>query len=181
MNIILLEKLGKLGSVGDTASVKAGYARNYLFPFGKAIPATKKNLVDFEGRRAELLAAHDSNVAASQKRAKPVDGLKLHIDANASDEGKLFGSVGTKDIADAINAAVKGGDISKKEIQLPNGVIRELGEYEVTIDFGYEVTGTVTVLVAQLESAGVSADGIVAEAFEEPAADEETAAEPSAE
>lgn len=160
MNVILLEKVGRLGSVGDVANVKAGYARNYLFPYGIAVPATKANLADFESRKAELLAAHNEKLAAAQARASRINGLQLIIEVNAGDEGRLFGSVGTKDIAEAINA--KGGETSKREVQLPHGVIREVGVYEVTIDLGYDVLAVVTLNVQPIKSSGevpnVSAD-----------------------
>ena len=146
MNVIFLEKVGKLGEIGDTASVKAGYARNYLFPFAKAIPATKTNLAEFDQRKSELLAAHDEKVAAAQKRAAVVKAASVTIEVNASDEGRLFGSVGTKDIADAVNAAVA-SDVSKSEVQLPNGAIRETGANSVVLDFGHDVTETITVNV----------------------------------
>ena len=98
MNVILLEKVGKLGAVGDKASVKAGYARNFLFPTGKAIPATRSNLESFEARRAELLAAHNEKVAAAQGRAAKLKDLRVAISVNAGEEGRLFGSIGTRDI-----------------------------------------------------------------------------------
>ena len=145
MNVILLEKVGKLGVVGDTASVKAGYARNFLFPTGKAIPATKSNLETFETRRAELIAAHNEKVAAAQVRAEKLKDLRVAIAVNAGDEGKLFGSVGTRDIADAINAS--GADINKSEVRLPNGALRDVGEYEIVIDLGYEVEAVITLAV----------------------------------
>ena len=163
MNVILLEKIGKLGEIGDTTSVKAGYARNFLFPQGKAMPATKTNLVHFEERKTELLAAHNQKTGEMQKRADKVKGLELRIEVNASDEGSLFGSVGTKDIADAINEKV-GSDLNKSEVMLPHGVIRALGEYEVAIDFGYDVGETVKLVVAGLQSdADISDDGSVIE------------------
>ena len=163
MNVILLEKIGKLGEIGDTASVKAGYARNFLFPKGKAIPATKANLAEFEERRADLLAAHNKKVAASQARAAKVDGANLIIEVNASDEGKLFGSVGTREIADALNAQT-GSDVSKAEVLMPHGVIRELGITELTIDLGHDVAAQITVNVVGLQSAAdVSADGSIIE------------------
>lgn len=175
MNVILLEKIGKLGHIGDTANVKAGYARNFLFPQGKAIPATKTNLEDFEGRRAELMAAHDTNVAASQKRAKVVDGLELVVEVNASDEGRLFGSVGTRDIADAVNAKA-GSDINKAEVLLPHGVIRQLGEFEIALDMGYDVHATIKLSVVGLQSAaGVSEDGSLIEEIDEAEAEAEAA------
>jgi len=145
MNVILLEKIGRLGNVGDTASVKAGYARNFLFPFGKAIPATKTNLVDFEARRAELMAAHNAKVAVSQQRAVKLKNLRIAIAVNAGEEGKLFGSVGTRDIADAVTAT--GAEIDKSEVRLPTGVIREVGEYSITIDLGHDVEEMITVAV----------------------------------
>jgi large subunit ribosomal protein L9 len=161
MNVILLEKIGKLGEIGDTTSVKAGYARNFLFPQGKAMPATRTNLEHFEERKSELLAAHNEKMGEMQKRAVKVKGLVLRIEVNASDEGSLFGSVGTKDIADAINEKV-GSDLNKSEVMLPHGVIRALGEYEVAIDFGYDVGETVKLVVAGLESdADISDDGNV--------------------
>ena len=163
MNVILLEKIGKLGEIGDTASVKAGYARNFLFPKGKAIPATKANLAEFEERRADLLAAHNKKVAASQARAAKIDGASLIIEVNASDEGKLFGSVGTREIADALNAQA-GSDVSKAEVLMPHGVIRELGITELTIDLGHDVAAQITVNVVGLQSAAdVSADGSIIE------------------
>lgn len=146
MNVILLEKIGKLGSVGDTAAVKAGYARNFLFPTGKAIPATRTNLENFEARRAELLAAHNEKVAAAQGRGAKLKELRIAIAVNAGEEGKLFGSIGTRDIADAINAAV-GTDLNKSEVRLPTGALREVGEYEITIDLGYEVEEVITLAV----------------------------------
>ena len=145
VNVILLEKVGRLGSVGDTASVRPGYARNFLFPTGKAVPATKNNLADFETRRAELLAAHNANVGKAQARADKLKDLRVAISVNAGDEGKLFGSVGTRDIADAVTAA--GQEITKAEVRLPNGAIREVGEWLVSIDLGFEVEAVVTVAV----------------------------------
>lgn len=147
MNVILLEKVGKLGNIGDVAEVKSGYARNYLFPSGIAIPATKENLAEFEHRKAELLAAHNEKVAAAQVRAGKIDGLTIVIEVNASDEGKLFGSVGTKEIAEAVVDA--GGDTDKSEVQLPHGAIRETGTYDITIDLGYDVQASIGLTVAR--------------------------------
>jgi large subunit ribosomal protein L9 len=167
MNVILLEKIGRLGELGDTATVKSGYARNFLFPQGKAIPATKENLEQFEQRRGELQAAHNSKIAIAQDRAKKVDGLNLTIQVNASDEGKLFGSVGTRDVADAINAKA-GSDIAKAEVQMPHGVIRDLGEFEVSIDLGYEVQASISVSIVGLESeVEVTDDGSIIEGVDE--------------
>jgi|TARA_B110000263_G_C15193178_1_gene457023 large subunit ribosomal protein L9 len=177
MNVILLEKMTNLGEIGDTANVKSGFARNFLFPKGKAIPASKQNLADFEGRRAELMAAHDSNVAAAQKRQAVVADASLSMQVNASDEGKLFGSVGTQNIAEALNAQC-GSDIVKAEVLLPNGVIRELGSFEVVLDLGYAVTATINLAVQGLDAAaGVSADGSMIEEIIEAEAAEVAAKE----
>jgi large subunit ribosomal protein L9 len=145
MNVILLEKVGKLGNIGDVAEVKSGYARNYLFPSGIAIPASKENLAEFEHRKAELMAAHNEKVAAAQTRAGKIEGLSIVIEVNASDEGKLFGSVGTKEIAEAVVDA--GGDTDKSEVQLPHGVIRETGSYEIVIDLGHDIQATIGLTV----------------------------------
>lgn len=167
MNVILLEKIGKLGEIGDTASVKSGYARNFLFPQGKAIPATKANLTEFEGRKTELLAKYDAKLAESQRRAKLVNGVSLSIEVNASDEGHLFGSVGTREIADAVNA-LAGSDIAKREVLLPNGAIRELGAIEVALDLGHDIRATISLAVVGLKSAaGVSEDGSIIEEIDQ--------------
>ena len=167
MNVILLEKIGKLGEIGDTASVKAGYARNFLFPQGKAIPATKTNLAEFEGRKTELLAKHDAKVAESQRRAERVNGVSLSIEVNASDEGHLFGSVGTREIAEAVNA-LAGSDIAKSEVLLPNGAIRELGALEVALDLGHDIHAMISLAVVGLKSAaGVSDDGSIIEEIDQ--------------
>ncbi len=145
MNVILLEKIGKLGAVGDTAAVKAGYARNFLFPTGKAIPATRTNLENFEARRAELLAAHNEKVAVAQGRADKLKDLRVVIAVNAGEEGRLFGSIGTRDIADAVIAA--GVEVSKSEVRLPHGALREVGEYVISIDLGHEVEQGITLAI----------------------------------
>lgn len=143
MEVILLEKVGRVGNVGDKINVKAGYARNFLFPFAKAIPATKENLADFEARKAELMKAAADKQAAAQARAGKLEGLTVTIEANAGDEGKLFGSVGTRDIADAVTAA--GQKVEKSEVLLPDGALREVGEYEVQLSLGSEVLTTIKV------------------------------------
>lgn len=176
MDVILLEKIGNLGEIGETTSVKSGFARNFLFPKGKAIPATKANLAEFEARKSELLAAHNEKVAEAQGRAGKVNGVKLVMEVNASDEGKLFGSVGTKDIADALNEQ-SGSDIQKSEVLMPHGVIRELGEYEITLDLGFDVNAEIVVVVAGLQSAAeVTDDGSIIEEIDEAEAAAEQAA-----
>lgn len=145
MEVILLDKVGKLGTVGDKVNVKSGFGRNYLLPQGKAIPATAANLVEFEARRAELEAAAAENKAEAEKRAASLADLKVVIPANAGDEGKLFGSIGARDIAEAITAA--GVEVSKSEVKLPEGTLRELGEYEVSIQLHVEVAQVIQLIV----------------------------------
>ncbi len=145
MNVILLEKLGKLGNIGDQVSVKAGFGRNFLIPQGKAIPATASNVADFEARRAELEAAAAEKKAAAEARAAQLEELAVVITANAGDEGKLFGSLGARDLAEAITAA--GVAVAKSEVKLPEGTLRDLGEYEVDVQLHSEVTQAVKVSV----------------------------------
>jgi large subunit ribosomal protein L9 len=146
MEVILLENVGSLGSLGDKVAVKAGYGRNFLIPQGKAVPATEENVAVFEARRAELEAAAAATLDAAQKRATAIEALeRIEIAATAGDEGKLFGSVGTRDIADTIAQA--GVEVDKSEVRLPEGVIRETGEYQVMLQVHGEVTATITVVV----------------------------------
>jgi len=146
MDVILLEKVGNLGNIGDKVSVKAGFGRNYLIPNEKAVFATSKNLVDFEKRRSELEAAALAGLEEANSRASSIEAIaSITIDVKASDEGKLFGSVGTKDIADAIiNAGVQ---VEKSEIKLPDGSIREVGEFDILIQLHADVTQVVKLLI----------------------------------
>ncbi|MCP8900606.1 50S ribosomal protein L9 [Gilvimarinus xylanilyticus] len=137
MEVILLEKVGKLGAIGDKVTVKSGFGRNFLVPQGKAVPATASNIAEFEARRAELEAAAAEKKAEAEKRAEKLADLAVTIEANAGDEGKLFGSIGTRDIAEAITAA--GVDVVKSEVRLPEGVIREVGEYDIDVQVHAEV------------------------------------------
>jgi len=146
MQVILLEKVGRLGNLGDKVNVKPGYGRNFLLPFGKAVAATETNIAEFEKRRAELEAAAAGRRAAAEARAAKLVELVVTIAANAGDEGKLFGSIGTRDIAEAVTAA--GVEVEKSEVRLPNGVIREVGEFEVDIQVHSDVTQTIKVVVA---------------------------------
>lgn len=146
MEVILLEKVGKLGDIGDVANVKAGYGRNYLIPQGKAVFATKENLAEFETRRSDLEAAAATKLSEAQTRAdKLAEIASVTITAIAGDEGKLFGSVGTREIEQAINEA--GGDISKSEINLPEGAIRNVGEFSVELQLHTDITQSVTIIV----------------------------------
>jgi large subunit ribosomal protein L9 len=148
MNVILLEKIGKLGALGDTVAVKAGYGRNFLIPTGKAVPANKANVEAFEARRAELEAAAAEKLAAAQSRADAIGDLTVTIAANAGEEGKLFGSIGTNEIVTAIVAA--GHAIDKTEVRLPEGSLRALGDTAVAIQLHSDITIEVTVtLVAE--------------------------------
>jgi len=146
MEVILLEKVGKLGGLGDQVKVNAGYGRNYLLPYGKAVPATKANIADFEARRAELEKAAADALAAAQTRGEKLQGLEVTITSKAGDEGKLFGSIGTRDIADAIEAA--GVEANKSEVRLPNGVLREVGQYEIDVQVHSEVTAVINLTIA---------------------------------
>ena len=146
MEVILLENIGNLGALGDKVDVKAGFGRNYLIPQGKAVPANEANVAEFEARRAELEAAAAQSLTEAEKRAEAINALGLiSIPANAGEEGKLFGSIGTRDIAEAIAAA--GCEVDKSEVRLPEGALRELGEYEIAIQVHGEVTAMVAVAV----------------------------------
>jgi len=143
MEVILLENISNLGGLGDKVDVKAGFGRNYLIPQGKAVPATEDAVAKFEARRAELEAAAADSLAAAEARAATLNEMQpVTIPANAGEEGKLFGSVGTRDIADAVTAA--GVAIDKSEVRLPEGALRELGEYEINV----QVHGDVTAMIA---------------------------------
>lgn len=145
MEVILLEKVGKLGAIGDKVAVKAGFGRNYLIPQGKAVAATEANIAEFEARRSELEAAASEKLSAAQARFEKLAELAVTIEANAGDEGKLFGSIGTRDIAEAITAA--GVEVAKAEVKLPAGALREVGEYEIDIQLHADVTQVVKVSV----------------------------------
>ena len=146
MQVILLDKIAHLGKVGDQVNVKSGFARNYLIPQGKAVMATKSNIEHFEARRAELEEKAAQVLAAAVDRAARLEALgSVTIASKAGDEGRLFGSIGTRDIADAITA--KGVEVAKSEVRLPNGLIRTLGEHEVTFQFHGEVFSHLNVVI----------------------------------
>ena len=146
MQVILLDKIAHLGKVGDQVNVKSGFARNYLIPQGKAVMATKANIKHFEARRAELEEKAAQALAAAVDRAARLEALgSVTIASKAGDEGRLFGSIGTRDIADAITA--KGVEVAKSEVRLPNGLIRTLGEHEVTFQFHGEVFSHLNVVI----------------------------------
>lgn len=141
MEVILLEDIANLGELGDKVSVKSGYGRNFLIPQHKAVPATKENIREFEERRAELQRIADEKLAEAKARAGKVNGLDITLTVKAGDEGKLFGSVTVRDIADA--AAARGVEIDNSEIRLPEGPIRQLGEYEIDVQLHPEVDAVV--------------------------------------
>jgi large subunit ribosomal protein L9 len=145
MEVILLEKVANLGVMGDKVSVKSGYGRNFLLPYGKAVPATEANLNAFEERRAELEKAATEKLVVAQARAEKLEGASFTISSKAGDEGKLFGSIGVRDVADAITAA--GTDVEKSEILLPEGPLRAVGEYEVELKLHSDVHVTVKLAV----------------------------------
>ena len=145
MNVILLEKIGNLGDLGDEVSVKPGFARNYLLPQGKAVTADDENRTVFEGRRAELEASANEKLAEANTRAEKLVDEQMSIAVKSGEEGRLYGSVGTQNIADALTA--EGIPIERSEIRMPEGVIRVLGEYEIAIQLHTDVTAQIKVSV----------------------------------
>jgi len=146
MKLILLQKVVNLGGLGDKVDVKPGYGRNFLVPYGKAVPATAANVAAFEAKRAEYEAKADAVLAAAQARLAGMEGAEVTITANASTEGKLFGSVGARDIAEAFTAA--GHKLEKSEVIMGEGAIRRTGEFEVTVHLHADVETKVKVIVA---------------------------------
>lgn len=146
MQVILLDKVAQLGTVGDQVTVKAGFARNYLIPQGKAVMATAANIAHFEARRAELEAKAAEALSAAQARAAKITEISsVSVSATAGEDGRLFGSVSAKDIADALTAA--GVEVSKSEVRLGEGPLRTTGEHEVKVHLHPEVNAKVTVNV----------------------------------
>ena len=145
MQVILLERVQNLGELGDTVKVKPGYARNYLIPQGHAVIATKENLAEFEARRAELERKEAEALAAVQARAAALEGVEVTIARKTGEEGKLFGSVGPQDIADALTQA--GNEVARHEVRLIDDTLRQVGDYEVRVHLYAEVEATITVHV----------------------------------
>jgi large subunit ribosomal protein L9 len=145
MEVILLQKVANLGQIGDRVKVKPGYARNYLVPTGKATMATAANIAKFEAQRAELEAKAGQELSAAQGRAVKFENFKLEIKAKAGTEGKLFGSIGTSDNAEAAIAA--GHPISRSEVRMPNGPIRSTGEHQVQLHLHTDVDVTLPVTI----------------------------------
>ena len=145
MEVILLEKVNNLGNLGEKVTVKPGYGRNYLIPSGRALPATEANVAEFEARRAELEKAEAEKLGQAEARKAELDAATVTITRKAGEEGKLFGSVGTVDISEALTAI--GKPVDKSEVRLPEGVFRVTGAYEVTIHLHSDVEAIVNVLV----------------------------------
>jgi large subunit ribosomal protein L9 len=151
MEVILLEKVDNVGGIGDRVRVKSGYARNYLLPQGKATLATPANIAKFESRRAELEAKAAAELTAARDRAKKLAGLVLKIEMQAGAEGKLFGSVGTVDIAEAISK--HGVEIERSEVRLPDGPLRVVGQHQIELHLHADVNVGLTVVVEAAEPA----------------------------
>ncbi len=146
MQLILLQKVTNLGGLGDKVDVKPGYGRNYLIPTGRAVPANAANVAAFEAKRAEYEAKANATLAAAELRKASLEGASVTIHANASTEGKLFGSVGTRDVAEAFTKA--GHKLEKAEVIMGEGAIRRIGEFDVVVHLHADVEIKVKVIVA---------------------------------
>ncbi len=147
MNVILLERVNNLGDLGDEVSVKPGFARNYLIPNAKAVQANESNRAVFEQRRAELEKSANEKLSAAQARAGVMSELVLTIMVKAGEEGRLYGSVGTQDIADALVA--QGHEVERAEVRMPDGAIRALGEYDISLQLHSDVMFDIKVAVVE--------------------------------
>jgi large subunit ribosomal protein L9 len=150
MELILLQKVANLGNIGDRVKVKSGYGRNFLLPKGKATLATAENVARFDARRAELERAANEELHRAQQRAAAIKDFKLSIIAKAGSEGKLFGSVGTADIAEAASAA--GHSLARSEVRLPGGPLRAVGEHVVTLHLHADVEVELPVIIVAEEA-----------------------------
>ena len=149
MEVILLEKVAQLGDPGDLVNVKAGYGRNFLIPTGKAVRADAENKAEYEKRREALLSAEADRKESAKKLSETMESLEVVIEAQVSEEGTLYGSVGTREISDSLIA--KGFEIEKSAVRLPEGVLKEVGEYSVDIELHPEVIKTISVTISALE------------------------------
>ncbi|MGH8252751.1 MAG: 50S ribosomal protein L9 [Steroidobacteraceae bacterium] len=149
MDVILLQKVANLGKIGDRVKVKSGYGRNYLLPSGRATLATATNVARFEVRRVELERLAGEELGGAQQRAETLRDFRVTITAKAGSEGKLFGSVGTSDIAEACTAA--GQKVNRSEVRLPTGPIRQVGEHHVSLHLHTDVEVTILVIIAAEE------------------------------
>lgn len=164
MQVILLQRIVNLGKLGETVDVKSGYGRNYLIPQGKALPATPANVEKFEARRAELEAIEAEELAAAQKRADALTDVNVIMRAKSGEDGKLFGSIGTRDIADALTKS--GLEVDRAEVKLPEGTLRQVGEYNVDIQLHHDIFASILVTI-------LSEDGDVEAAQQEAEEDAE--------
>ena len=151
MEVILFEKIDRLGGIGDLVNVKAGFARNFLLPQGKAKTATEANKAEIEERRAEFEKLASEALSAAEKRRETIETLSIEITAKSGTEGKLFGSIGNVDIARALTEA--GVEVEKREVRLPEGPIRQAGEYEITLHLHSDVNAVAKVTVIGEEEA----------------------------
>lgn len=145
MQLILLQNVQNLGKLGDKVDVKPGYGRNFLVPHGKAVPATATNLADFEARRADYEARAKATLEGAEARKAALDGVEVTLTANAATEGKLYGSISPRDIADALTKI--GHKVEKSEVVLSEGPLRRTGEYEVIVRLHADIEATVKVIV----------------------------------
>ncbi|MBK2124508.1 50S ribosomal protein L9 [Fangia hongkongensis] len=146
MQVILKEKVENLGALGDVVNVKPGYARNYLVPYGKAVQATEANIAAFDQQKAELQKVEAARLAEAKANAEKVEGQVFVIKAAAGDGGKLFGSVGTKEVAEVV-AAQKGVAVEKRHVRMPEGIIRTIGEFTLSVHLHTDVDAEIKVVV----------------------------------
>ena len=149
MEVILLEKVAQLGDPGDLVNVKSGYGRNFLIPSGKAVRADEKNKAEYEKRREALLSAEADRKESALVEAEKMQSLSITISAQVSDEGTLYGSIGTREIAESLEE--QGFAIEKSSVRLPEGVLKETGEYNVDIELHPEVISTISVQIISSE------------------------------
>ena len=145
MQVILLQRIVNLGKLGETVDVKAGYGRNFLIPQGKALPATPANVEKFEALRAELEKVEAEELAAAQTRADALKDVNVIMRAKSGEDGKLFGSIGTRDIADALTKS--GLEVDRSEVKMPEGTLRQIGEYNVDIQLHHDVFASILVTI----------------------------------
>ena len=145
MELILLEKVINLGDLGDRVNVKPGYGRNYLMPTGKAVPVTKDNVARFEAMRADLEKSAEDKLSTAEKRALALADVVVTLTANASDEGKLYGSIGPREISEIL--AEMGHEVSKREVIMGEGALRSLGEFDVMVQLHADVEFSIKVII----------------------------------
>ena len=149
MEVILLEKIAQLGDPGDLVNVKAGYGRNFLIPSGKAVRANEENKAEYEKRKEALLSAEADRKSSALQQAEKMQSLSVIISAQVSEEGTLYGSIGTREIADALSE--KGHEMEKSSVRLPEGVLKEVGEYSIDLELHPEVIVTISLQIIPSE------------------------------